>query len=52
MDEQEFLNKFTEYLGPTLAHLGKDPGMQAVVQSFFDKLDHDNQGKELSQEEY
>ena len=52
MDEQEFLNQFTEYLGPTMAHLGKEPGMQAVVQRYFDKLDADNQGKELSQEEY
>ena len=52
MDEQEFLNQFTEYLGPTIAHLGKEPGMQAVVQRYFDKLDADNQGKELSQEEY
>ena len=52
MDEQEFLNQFTEYLGPTMAHLGKEPGMQAVVQRYFDKLDPDNQGRELSQEEY
>ena len=52
MDEQEFLNQFTEYLGPTMAHLGKEPGMQAVVQRYFDKLDADNQGRELSQEEY
>ena len=52
MDEQEFLNQFTEYLGPTMAHLGKESGMRAVVQRYFDKLDSDNQGRELSQEEY
>ena len=52
MDEQEFLNKFTEFLGPTMAHLGKGPGMREVVQRYFDKLDADNQGRELSQEEY
>ena len=39
MDEQEFLNKFTEFLGPTMAHLGKGPGMREVVQRYFDKLD-------------
>ncbi len=54
MDEQEFLNKFTEFLGPTMAHLGKGPGMQAVVQRYFDKLDVDSKGKELpnNEEEY
>jgi hypothetical protein len=35
-----------------MAHLGKESGMQAVVQRYFDKLDPDNQGRELSQEEY
>ena len=47
MDEQEFLNQFTEYLGPTMAHLGKEPGMQAVVQRYFDKLD-----AEIKEENY
>jgi len=54
VDEQEFLNKFTEYLGPTMAHLGKGPGMREVVQRYFDKLDVDSKGKELpnNEEEY
>ena len=54
MDEQEFLNQFTEYLGPTIAHLGKEPGMREVVQRYFEKLDIDNKGKELpgNQKEY
>ena len=39
MDEQEFLNQFTEYLGPTIAHLGKEPGMREIVQRYFEKLD-------------
>ena len=47
MDEQEFLNKFTEYLGPTMAHLGKEQGMRAVVQRYFEKLDVDNKGRDL-----
>ena len=51
MDEQEFLNKFTEYLGPTLAHLGKGPGMREVVQRYFDKLDVDNKGIDLPNNE-
>jgi len=54
VDEQEFLNKFTEFLGPTMAHLGKGPGMREVVQRYFDKLDVDSKGKELpnNEEEY
>ena len=54
MDEQEFLNQFTEYLGPTIAHLGKEPGMREIVQRYFEKLDIDNKGKELpsNQKEY
>ena len=54
MDEQEFLNQFTEYLGPTMAHLGKEPGMREIVQRYFEKLDIDNKGKELpsNQKEY
>jgi len=51
VDEQEFLNKFTEYLGPTLAHLGKGPGMREVVQRYFDKLDVDNKGVDLPNNE-
>ena len=35
-----------------MAHLGKESGMRAVVQRYFDKLDSDNQGRELSQQEY
>ena len=50
MDEQEFLNQFTEYLGPTMAHLGKEPGMQAVVQRYFEKLDADNTSDEITHE--
>ena len=54
MDEQEFLNQFTEYLGPTMAHLGKEPGMREIVQRYFEKLDVDNKGKDLpgNQKEY
>ena len=47
MDEQEFLNQFTEYLGPTMAHLGKEPGMREIVQRYFEKLDVDNKGRDL-----
>jgi len=47
VDEQEFLNKFTEYIHPLSAYIGKEPAMREIVQKYFEKLDIDNKGKDL-----
>ena len=47
MDEQEFLNKFTEYIHPLSAYIGKEPAMREIVQRYFEKLDIDNKGRYL-----
>jgi len=51
VDEQEFLNKFTEYLAPLMAHIGKKQGVRAVAQRYFEDLDVDSKGKELPNNE-